>query len=96
MIPQVVRLARTLHYLGTMPNDNVTLTLPRELAQLVSASLRFAAEKAEERVAADPDAGWQGLDQPGQLRWTATYIDHKLADAALARNTADTNSGGSR
>lgn len=63
-------------------NNNVIIHLPRDLAQLVSAALRFAADQGDARVAAEPGAGWQGLDQTGQLRWTATYIDHKIAEVS--------------
>jgi hypothetical protein len=61
---------------------SVTITLPRDLSQLVSAALRYAADCGDARVAADPDADWQELDQTGQLRWAATYIDHKIQDVS--------------
>lgn len=55
--------------------NSVTLTLTRDHAELVMLALRDYAELIKERPETYPE-----FDSCGQLRYIATYIEHKIRD----------------
>lgn len=70
-------------------DKTITLTIPRELQNLLVLALRYAADTAQTQVDSVQRYGGgkeftDGFDQPGQCRWLATYIEHKLRDATPA------------
>ena len=58
----------------------VKVELEQDTASLVANALRYVAKIADDRIASG-EAFTDGHDQPSQLRWIATYIEHKLKDA---------------
>lgn len=66
-------------------SKSVQLTLTPEMAELAMYALRLAADDAEESIEAQRASC--GLEQPGLLRWLATYIEHKLRDARMPEAT---------
>lgn len=61
------------------PRPNVTVELTPEHAHLVMCALRAAATAGDQRIADGECTG--GFGQCGQLRWIATFIEHKIRDA---------------
>jgi len=60
-------------------SKNITIELPQEIAELVHHALRIAADIAQDRI--ESGEANCAFDQPGQLRWAAKYIEHKVRDA---------------